>query len=266
MFHPRNIGAAFAALLVVSPLAAQESTQEWARECDIGNRRSESHCEVREYTIEATGSLRVDAAPNGGIRVYAWDRNEVKVVAKVGAWDDTIEEARELAASVKVEAGKGDIRASGPRTRGRRGWFVEYEIWTPGRTDLRLSSTNGGLEVEGISGRLNLETTNGGIHLDAVSGDVDAETTNGGINVMLDGRQWEGAGLRARTTNGSVRVHVPEGFNADLEASTTNGGMDFEFPVTVQGRLHHRIRTKLGDGGPLLSLSTTNGSVAVRRR
>ena len=143
---------------------------------------------------------------------------------------------------------------------------MSYEIWAPGRTDLRLSSTNGGLSVEGIQGRLDLETTNGGIHLEAVGGNVIAETTNGTIEVALDGTRWDGEGLEARTTNGGVKLRVPEGFNADLEASTTNGGIDFEFPVTIQGRLNKRITTKLGNGGPLLSLSTTNGGVSVRRR
>jgi DUF4097 and DUF4098 domain-containing protein YvlB len=150
--------------------------------------------------------------------------------------------------------------------RNHRGWSVSYEIWAPSKTDLRLSSTNGGLEVEGIRGRLDLETTNGGISLQAVSGDVNAETTNGGINVDLTGRRWDGVGLNARTTNGGVKLYVPDGFNADLEASTTNGGMDFEFPVTIQGRLNKRITTKLGDGGPPIRLETTNGGVTVRRR
>jgi DUF4097 and DUF4098 domain-containing protein YvlB len=143
---------------------------------------------------------------------------------------------------------------------------VSYEIWAPAKTDLRLSSTNGGLDVEGIRGRLDLETTNGGISLLAVAGDVNAETTNGGINVDLEGSRWDGAGLTARTTNGGVKLRVPEGFNADVEAATTNGGMDFEFPVTIQGRLNRRITTKLGNGGPPIRLETTNGGVTVRRR
>ena len=99
-----------------------------------------------------------------------------------------------------------------------------------------------------------------------MSGDVNAETTNGGITVDLEGRRWEGAGLSAVTTNGGVRLTVPDGFNADLEAATTNGGMEFEFPVTIQGRLNKRITTKLGEGGPPIRVETTNGGVTVRRR
>jgi hypothetical protein len=267
VFHVRNPAIGFLILaLGGAPLAAQEDARDWARDCDIGDRRSESHCEVREYTLRAVGSLRVDAHPNGGIRVYAWDRNEVKVVARVAAWARSAEAARELAGTVRVETGDREIRSTGPDTRTRSGWYVSYDIWAPGRTDLRLSSSNGGLAVEGIHGRLDLETTNGGISLRAVGGDVSAETTNGGINVVLEGRRWEGEGLRAGTTNGAVRLTVPDGYNADFEASTVHGGMDFDFPITIRGRINRRITTRLGDGGALISLETTNGGVAVRRR
>jgi DUF4097 and DUF4098 domain-containing protein YvlB len=265
MLRTRNVLLAALALGIASPLAAQRSGKD--RDCDDwGNDWGERICEVREYTLKGSGSLRVDAHPNGGITVIGWDKAEMKVVARVSAWARTEDEAKDIASQVKVETSDTDIRSAGPTMRSRRGWSVSYEIWAPSRTDLRLSSTNGGLDVEGIRGRLDLETTNGGISLLAVAGDVNAETTNGGITVDLEGSRWDGPGLTARTTNGGVKIRVPEGFNADIEAATTNGGMDFEFPVTIQGRLNRRITTKLGDGGPPIRLETTNGGVTVRRR
>jgi DUF4097 and DUF4098 domain-containing protein YvlB len=265
MLRTRNVFLAALALGLASPLAAQRASKE--RDCDDwGNDWGERICEVREYTLKGSGSLRVDAHPNGGITVIGWDKAEVKVVARVSAWARTEDEAKDIASQVQVETSETEIRSTGPNLRSRRGWSVSFEIWAPARTDLRLSSTNGGLDVEGIRGRLDLETTNGGISLLAVAGDVNAETTNGGINVDLEGSKWDGAGLSARTTNGGVKLRVPEGFNADIEAATTNGGMDFEFPVTIQGRLNRRITTKLGNGGAPIRLETTNGGVTVRRR
>ncbi len=268
MFHPRNVSAIILGLAAAAPLAAQRrSAQEWARECeDGGDRRSVRHCEVREYTLRATGSLRVDAHPNGGIWVTAWDRNEVKVVAKVAAYARTEADAKELAGEIIIRTSDRLVQSDGPDTRGREGWWVSYEVYVPARTDLTLESTNGGLEVEGITGRLNLETTNGVISLRAVGGSIDAETTNGAITVSLEGSRLSDAGLRARTTNGSVRLNVPEDFNADLEVSTVHGGIDLDFPVTVRGRIGRRITTKLGNGGPPVTVETTNGGVSIRRR
>ena len=57
---------------------------------------------------------------------------------------------------------------------------------------------------------LSLTTTNGGIRLDAVAGRVEGRTTNGGVDVRLDGQRWAGDGLELRTTNGAITLHVPQ--------------------------------------------------------
>jgi DUF4097 and DUF4098 domain-containing protein YvlB len=110
-----------------------------------------------------------------------------------------------------------------------------------------------------------METQNGGIHLDAVNGDVVAETMNGGLHVALDGDRWEGKGLDATTTNGGVRVSVPRDYSAHLETGTVNGGVDIDFPVTVQGRIGRRISTDLGRGGATIRVMTQNGGVVIKR-
>jgi hypothetical protein len=50
-----------------------------------------------------------------------------------------------------------------------------------------------------------------------------------------------------------------------LETGTVNGGIDIDFPVTVQGRLGREFSTTLGDGGALVRATTTNGQVRVSR-
>jgi hypothetical protein len=71
------------------------------------------------------------------------------------------------------------------------------------------------------------------------------------------------------TTNGGVRMSLPDGYNAELSAETTNGGLDIDFPVVVRGRLsgvNRRIVTTLGSGGPRLHVRTVNGGVQIGRR
>ena len=120
-----------------------------------------------------------------------------------------------------------------------------------------------------MSGRTRFETVNGGVLLADVSGDVRGRTVNGGLDVRLDGQRWDGTGLDVETTNGGVRMRLPDGYNAELTAETTNGGLDVDFPVTVQGRisnLNRRIATTLGSGGPRLHVRTVNGGVTIARR
>lgn len=99
-----------------------------------------------------------------------------------------------------------------------------------------------------------------------VSRPVEAETTNGGVSATLSGSRWAGAGLDLGTTNGGVNVVVPRDYNAQLITGTVNGGMNVNFPITVQGTLGRTIETKLGNGGPTVRVTTTNGGVRISQR
>jgi hypothetical protein len=264
------LGAALAAgsLIALSPAAAQESPEEWLERCRRdGDRDRAVHCEVRETTLPATGDLAVNARPNGGITVEGWDRDEILVRARVRTQARSEEEARGIAAEISVRTEGGRVASEGPRGYGRdgRGWSVSYEVFVPQRTDLDLTSTNGGLHVAGVEGELELSTTNGGISLERVAGDVRGRTTNGGLDVRLSGDRWNGSGLDLETTNGGITLTVPDNYSARLETRTVNGGMEVDFPVTVQGRIGRRIEADLGSGGAPIRVETTNGAVRLRR-
>ena len=255
--------ATVALLVAVATAAAQDrviSNDEW---CDgHGRQDGESVCEVREWTLDPVNEVRVDAKPNGGIAVEAWDGPGMRVRAKVHAWAASGSRARELVDAIDVSAG-ASTGADGPRTRGREGWSVSYRLMVPPRTDLELESTNGGIDISGVNGELRFRTTNGGVHLEGIGGDVEGSTTNGGMHVILTGNTWHGAGLDVKTTNGGVRLGIPDGYSAHLEAGTVNGGFEIGFPVTVQGKIDRRLSADLGGGGPTIRAYTTNGGVRI---
>ncbi len=249
-------------LVLAAPAALVAQERDWCE--DDGDRDRARFCEVREFTMAASGSIEVDARPNGGISVEAWARNEVLVRARVIGNAEGEERAREIANQVDVQTG-GTVRAEGPDTERREWWSVSYRIFVPANYNLQLSSMNGGISVDGISGDMELETMNGGLHLENVGGDVHGRTTNGGLHVQLSGASWQGEGLDARTTNGGVTLEIPEGYSANLEAGTTNGGFSVDFPVTVSGEIRRRLSTALGSGGAPIRVITTNGGVRLQR-
>ena len=233
---------------------------EWCEGHD--QRDGESVCEVREWTISPERDLAVTAKPNGGIKLTSWDRNEIQVRAKVHGWADESGRARSIVDEIDVSVG-GKVGAKGPKTKKDEGWSVSYRITVPRSTNLDLESTNGGITIEGVEGKLRFHTTNGGVHLDDVNGDVAGKTTNGGLHVTLAGSGWTGKGLDVQTTNGGVTLSMPSGYSAHLEASTTNGGFHIGFPVTVQGRIDRKLSTDIGGGGPTIRVKTTNGGVRI---
>ena len=264
----------FVALMLVSLLAPltsgaqyEDHVQQWLRSCEgKWNNDRARFCEVRSATIRPESKITVDGRENGSVAFHGWDRNEVKVVAMIQTHADDDGDAEALARQIRINTSGGRISAEGPSPVRRKGWSVSYDVYVPTRSNLQAITRNGGVSAEEIEGDLDFEAMNGGISVENVAGDVRGETTNGGVHASLSGRSWRGKGLNLRTMNGGVNLTIPRDYNASLETGTTNGGMRIEFPITVQGLIGKRIRTQLGTGGPLVSVTTTNGGVKVSQR
>ena len=261
----RILLALAAAAVVVSPARAQDGS-DWCAQTRGDRDDARRYCEVRELTLKALASgLDVDAQPNGGIRVRAADRADVRIQARVQARAGSTEEARALAGRVTIDTDGGRVRAQGPDTHRDSWWSVSYRIEAAATTDVSLHAQNGGISIEGMKGRTRFRTLNGGVDLTKLAGDVSGSTTNGGLDIVLAGRTWDGTGLAVRTTNGGVDIAVPDGYAAHLVTSTVNGGVDLGFPITVQGRIGRRLDVQLGGGGPTIRAETINGGIDLHR-
>jgi DUF4097 and DUF4098 domain-containing protein YvlB len=222
---------------------------------------------MREDTIGGANPLDIDAGRNGGIRVRGWDRGDVLVRTRIESYADTDADARRLVAGVRVDTAGGRVRAEGPDTANRdESWSVSFEISVPRNAMLTLNTNNGGISIDDFRGSAKFHAKNGGLVLTNVGGDLRGETTNGGVTVEVGGDHWDGAGLDVETRNGGIRLTLPKGFSAELEAGTTHGGISIDFPITVQGRIGRHLETTLGAGGPKLRAMTTNGGVSIRQR
>jgi hypothetical protein len=259
----------FVAALLLLPMAgsvpsAQQGGDDWCRE-DRGN-RNRQFCEVRQFTVAATaGTLSVEGT-NGGIAIEGQSRGDVYVLAKVTANSDTPGRAQEIARAVSITATLERIEADGPRNLNREGWSVSYRLAVPRALNLSLRTTNGGISIQDVDSKVEFFTTNGGVKLARVDGDFRGRTTNGGVDVELEGASWIGQGLDVETTNGGVRLMVPEHYSAQLEAYTNNGGVSINVPGTVRGRSDRDVHVQLGSGGAPIKLRTSNGGVRVSRR
>ncbi|PYS77878.1 MAG: hypothetical protein DMF70_15850 [Acidobacteria bacterium] len=159
------------------------------------NDRLSSHCEIKEQTLPAGGTITVDGKTNGGISIKGWERNEILVRAKIETRAPTQAEADQLAGAVRIETAALNIRAEGPVPRDDYQWYVSYEIFVPRKSDLSLQAHNGGISLTDVNGRIDFKTTNGGVNLVRVGGNVQGNTTNGGVNVVLTGARWDGEEL-----------------------------------------------------------------------
>ena len=220
---------------------------------------------------------------NGNVTIETWTREEVEIQA-----EKAVRGQRENLDRIKIEIEAGPtsvvvdtVFPKIPRFRGR----VTYEIKVPEDMDLEMiKSVNGNVRISGPFGDVKARTTNGSIRLQDASGQIFCSTTNGNIDAVdirgdilarstngslhLEIASVEGE-ITATTTNGSITLDVLSGnVDADLEARTTNGHISLDFPVTIPAgwsSSKRRIEGKLGNGGPQISLKTTNGSVRIQK-
>jgi hypothetical protein len=270
ILRPAGLACLLLTLGAPALLSQTRDAEQWLEQCRAGGNwqggQQERHCEVRELTLAADGRvLQVDGGANGGVSVYGWDRNEIRVQALVQTYASSRQQAEANAREIRIDTDDHRVRAQGPRPNDASYFAVSYRVYAPRQSDLNLRAVNGGLSIENLGGRIEMETSNGGLQLNGVSGDVRGRTSNGGVSVRLAGQSWQGAGLDLRTSNGGINLHVPDGYSARLEAGTTNGRVNTEIPVNVHGDVRRNLETQLGQGGAPLRLRTTNGSIRIRR-
>ena len=160
---------------------------------------------------------------------------------------------------------------------------LSFEIEAPARTNLKLSTVNGGeILVENIEGDLEVSNVNGSITLNGVAGSVVAGTTNGSVRATLT-RVTDAREMAFTSLNGTVDVTLPPATKANLRLRSDHGDVYSDFDVqlapaaaapTVQetrssnGRYRiNRNRSIVGTingGGPEFELRTFNSNVYVR--
>jgi len=221
---------------------------------------------------------------NGGVAVSTWKEDKVEIKAVKVARNDE-KDLKDVEIRVEQSAGHVSVKAIWPKFRLHFNVNVDFEIKVPEGVILdEVETVNGGIEVTGRYGRAVAGTTNGSVTVEDASGELKASTTNGGIqvsrfegklqaettngNIRLEGLTFKD-GISAETTNGSITLAIasPETLNANLLARTTNGHITVDFPVTLKNltQSKHRVEAKIGQGGPEISLETTNGSIKITK-
>jgi DUF4097 and DUF4098 domain-containing protein YvlB len=134
--------------------------------------------------------------------------------------------------------------------------------------DARLNSTNGRIEGDLEYGVVDARTSNGDIELRLAKldgkGSLRTATSNGRIEVTLDA----GHDLTASTSNSSITVYLPASANADLRARTSHSKIssDFDMSHEIEDDDHRTLDARIGSGGPVIDLTTSNGSIHVAKR
>jgi hypothetical protein len=154
--------------------------------------------------------------------------------------------------------------------------------------DVDAHTSNGSVEADTIGGAATLKTSNGRIRAEDVNGALEAETSNNSITARLDsapaattklvtsngsvdltmGSAPKGD-IRVETRNNGIKLHLPANAAAHVVADTSNGSVSSDFSMASktdgddQKKRQKHVDGLIGAGGPMIELSTSNGSIHI---
>lgn len=146
--------------------------------------------------IPASGNLSVQNR-NGDIKCVAAEVDEISVEAKITVYGPTIEDAEADLELVEVLADESDLTVAYPR--GVSG-VTSLTITLPRELALKLTSSNGAIDVTGVVGGVDAKSSNGAIRIVEAAGDVTVDSSNGGV--AIGGQDL--SNLSIKTSNGAI--------------------------------------------------------------
>jgi hypothetical protein len=277
--------------------------------CDITIGASEySVREEKKFTVSGQVQLALSTF-DGSIEVRGWDRNEVVVeVEKAGPDQQTVDRIHVKAVQdgnrITIDVPKpSPLESAGMR----RTPSASLVVSVPLKTSVVARSGDGSISIRRVNGSMDLDTQDGSVRVEEAAGALLARTGDGSVDVrklegqadvhtgdgsvgldgVLTGVRVEtrdgGVEVTARpgsrtesdwdvtTGDGSIRVEVPQGFGAEVDARTGDGRVRVDsLTDTADARKDERderdsVAGTLGGGGKALRLRTSSGSITVKR-
>lgn len=129
------------------------------------------------------------------------------------------------------------------------GKAADYEIVYPANARIEVYDLSGDITIDGSRTTAKIETNSGTITANNASGELDLAADSGDITAAL-APDWKADSLRMQSGGGNVRLTVPRGFRAHVDADSG------------QGQVHNALpRTSTGAKRPFVWLYTTHGDV-----
>jgi hypothetical protein len=242
--------------------------------------RELARAEDRLTLPQTSSTVGMEAAQNGGIYVYGWERQEFGILnCKVALSDDRATAERKLQ-EIKMSFDSGQLSVRGPDDGD---WTSYLIVHAPRSNTLSLKGMNGPISVSDLTGKLELRNTNGPLSIGNSSGEINADIVNGPISyagssgdvhlraengpiaVKLGGTSWNGKGLDAESTNGPLSLKMPNNYVSGVLVQT-RGYSPFSCSGCEGARKDFDDNNKsvqFGTGSPVVRLSTVNGPVSI---
>lgn len=241
----------------------------------VGNSRLTAQAQETK-SFQVSGSPRVSINTfDGEVIVRGWDKSEVQYKATSRAENEEALKQLDI-----ITEQHGEMVSITARNEHQRHASVAFEVFVPRQTTVHVSSGDGSVSLDGVSGEITLRSGDGAIAVSNSGGLLHVNTGDGTIQIskfdgQVDARTGDGAialdgifkALSARTGDGEISLTVPAGSSFTIETNLpdeiSNEGFTVSEDITRSPRLK---RWKIGNGGQIFVLRTGDGKILLRPR
>jgi hypothetical protein len=287
MKTPTALAVAAVALLSALPALAQDSDHSWSKTYKVTGKPT-LHLETSDASVDVRScgdchEIRIQVELEGQkLSAYRLEEGQsgddvhflFKELPHIGfhvTWHNqrtrvTVETPAQLA--LEARTSDGNVTLTGLQG------------------ELGLTTGDGNLNMDHVSGNLHVKSGDGNVRISDAQGAIEARTSDATLNIdglfhavalhtsdgHVDLNLRSGSKLTEpssiSTSDGSVAIHVPAGFAADLDVHSSDGRVDCALPVTIEhfqsseGESHN-WHGKLNGGGAPLTIRTSDGNVKI---
>ena len=229
--------------------------------------------------------LRAHLSGASGISISTGSGADYSVIACKYAAATYASSSNENLDAISVTVQNGEIHTKVPDDDN---WLLYLIIHAPAGAEFDVSTHNGPLELNDLSGKITAHVENGPLSIDHCTGEVDGSavngplsikgssgqmhvrTENGPLSVKLEGNQWKNGALEGTTHNGPLSLGVDTGYLSGVLLQT-----DGYSPMSCHAAAcsdaqrtwdDNSRRIEIGKQPVVIHLSTHNGPVSVNSR
>lgn len=247
---------------------------------------------VRTKSISRTmkfgpgGNISLIGAPHGSVSVEGWAKNQVSVSAEIEVHGKSEEDAARIAkvTGFYVEEDVTSLRIYSvgphnkkylkqvdkkfPKNLRNNRFSINYKIFVPEFSDLRIDGGRGDFELRGIEGAFAINYVESNALLRLVGGSVQVIIGKGNVDVTIAARSWRGRSADIQVADGNIDLRLPKNLNADLSLKILRAGRIANGYTSLEPKPRTEFSDTFmdaiaGSGGAKLSFTIGDGNLTI---
>lgn len=232
------------------------------------------------------GTIAIQGAPNGSIRVKSSNKNEIEVTAEIEVQaateadlaliadvtgfvvDERLGRASIMTIGTHNKLGDKKLWKKFPKKLAGLPFKIDYIVSVPLYSNLEVDGGTGDLSVSNIEGAIKVNFADTNAKID-VNGDLDAIIGRGTVDALFGTRSWRARPASIQMATGQLNVHLPLNASAEIDATILKNGMiENKFaglaPRNRKLPFTERVMVaKAGVGGPQLKFTLGDGTLRI---